>query len=147
MIRFREIVSGLMGRRPSPLQVGALCLRHRNGAPEVLLISSLDTGRWIIPKGWPMRGRSLAGAALQEAWEEAGIRGRVRHEALGSFSYDKVRSGGLAQRCEVRVFVIETEAMAERFPEMGRRRREWLAPAEAAARVSEPELQAILRTL
>ena len=147
MIRWREIVSGLLGRRPNHLQVGALCLRKRKGQAEVLLISSLDTGRLIIPKGWPMRGRSLAGAAAQEAWEEAGIRGHVRHEPLGSFSYEKQRDGGLALRCEVRVFAIETESAAERYPEAGRRERLWLHPEEAAQRVSEPGLREIIRAL
>lgn len=146
-MRLREIVSGLFGQRPSHLQVGAVCLRHRKGKTEVLLVTSLGTGRLIIPKGWPMRGRSLAGAALREAWEEAGIRGRVRHTPLGSFHYDKQRDGGLAMRCEVRVFVIETESAAERYPEAGRRERVWMLPAEAAAQVGEPGLSAILRAL
>ena len=93
MSKIVEILQSLLGRRPAYLQVGAVCLRNRKGRREVLMISSLDTGRWIIPKGWPMRGRSLAGAALREAWEEAGIRGHVRHEPLGSFTYDKQRDG------------------------------------------------------
>jgi len=146
-MKVSEIVSGLFGQRPSHLQVGSVCLRRRKGKLEVLLVTSLGTGRWIIPKGWPMRGRSLAGAALREAWEEAGIRGHVRHEPLGSFTYDKQRDGGLSLRCEVRVFAIETESTAERYPEAGRRERLWLPTEEAAEQVMEPELKAILRKL
>ena len=64
--------------------------KKKKGEVEVMLISSLDTGRWIIPKGWPIEGKDAAGAALQEAWEEAGVRkGRVTGGALGSYAYDK----------------------------------------------------------
>ncbi|HHX88347.1 MAG TPA: NUDIX domain-containing protein, partial [Paracoccus sp.] len=64
-------------RRPDYIQAAALCLREGNKGREVLLISSLKSERWILPKGWPMKGRTLAGAALQEAWEEAGVVGRA----------------------------------------------------------------------
>ncbi|MDF2141808.1 NUDIX hydrolase [Paenirhodobacter sp. CAU 1674] len=142
-----EIIAGLLGRRPHYLQVGAICLRRHKGKPEVLLISSLGTGRWIIPKGWPMKGRSLAGAALQEAWEEAGIRGKVRHTPLGSYFYLKMQDGGMALRCEVRVFAVETDSLSEHYPEAGRREREWVSPEIAAERVAEEGLKAILRAL
>lgn len=144
---WRAIQVGLMGRRPSHLQVGALCLRQHKGQTEVLLISSLGTGRWIIPKGWPMRGRSLAGAAAQEAWEEAGIRGKGSPRPLGSFGYFKVREGGLALHIDVQVYVIRVTSVSDVYPEAGRRQRIWLLPAEAAEKVTEPGLRAILRRL
>lgn len=147
MRRLGQLLNTLLGRRPRPLQVAAICLRQRKGQREVLLVSSLGTGRWVVPKGWPMKGRSLAGAALREAWEEAGVRGRVRHEGLGSFFYDKKRREGFSQRCEVRSFLVETESLAERYPEAGRRERVWLLPEVAAERVEEPELQDLLRSL
>lgn len=114
---------------------------------EVLLLSSLDTGRWIIPKGWPMTGRSLAGAAMQEAWEEGGIRGRLRPEAVGSFTYEKRRAGSFGQPVEVRVFVIDVQSLAQSYPEVGRRKRQWFSPREAAELVDEPGLRAILLSL
>ncbi len=144
MSAFGEIVSGLLGRRPAYLQVGALCLRKRDGAVQVLLISSRGTGRWIIPKGWPMRGRSLAGAARQEAWEEAGIKGKVAPDPCGSYHYDKGLDQGGAIRVEVLVYKLKTESLAERYPEAGQRRRRWFSPSEAAERVDEPGLKAIL---
>lgn len=147
MGRLVEILKGLLGRRPAYLQVGALCLRHRHGQREVLLISSLDTGRWIIPKGWPMAGRSLAGAALCEAWEEAGVRGSVGAEPIGHYVYLKQREGGIAQRCEVSVYLIQTEGLSDDYPEAGKRQRHWMSPALAAGRVAEDGLQAILRSL
>lgn len=147
MTILKALVDAVLGRRPSHLQVAALCLRKRKGQTEVLLVTSLDTGRWVVPKGWPMRGRSLSGAALREAWEEAGIRGKVRHEPRGSFHYEKRRDGGLALHCEVRCFVVETESQSERYPEAGRRERRWFLPAEAAELVREDELKALLRAL
>ena len=67
----RDVV-GPMFRRPRSLQVAALCHRRtKAGQKEVLLVTSRGTGRWILPKGWPMRGKSDAQAAAQEAWEEA----------------------------------------------------------------------------
>jgi len=143
----RDARAGLLGRRPPYLQVGALCLRRRKGRVEVLLISSLGTGRWIIPKGWPMRGRSLAGAAAQEAWEEAGIRGQCSPRPLGSYSYFKVQEGWLALRIEVQAFVLRTTSVSDDYPEAGRRERIWLTPEQAAERVDEPELQGLLRAL
>ena len=64
----------------SRTQFGALCFRRsktQKAGVELLLVSSRDTGRWIIPKGWPMDRETPAAAAAMEAWEEAGVRGRV----------------------------------------------------------------------
>ncbi|HEY0275053.1 MAG TPA: NUDIX hydrolase [Paenirhodobacter sp.] len=145
--KWRQIVAGMLGIRPPPLQAGALCLRRGAAGIEVLLISSLDTGRWVIPKGWPMAGRSLAGAAMQEAWEEAGVRGRLRPAAVGQYIYDKRRKGGLRQPTEIRVFAIDVIDLAEQYPEAGRRQRIWLAPDVAAERVAEPGLKRLLAAL
>lgn len=54
-------------------QYGALCFRFgEDGAVEILLITSRDSGRWIIPKGWPMKKKEPHEAAAVEAWQEAG---------------------------------------------------------------------------
>ena len=93
MTRLRRGLARLLGARPPLLQVGAVCLDPATG--RVLLITSRGTGRWIIPKGWPMPGRSLAEAALQEAWEEAGVRAKTGEE-MGSYHYDKDQDRGFA---------------------------------------------------
>ena len=90
----RDLLGRILGRRPPALQVGALCLQAGTG--KVLLVTSRGTGRWIIPKGWPMDGRSAGGAALREAWEEAGVRGQVEERPLGRYSYDKKLTRGLS---------------------------------------------------
>ncbi len=135
-----------MVRRPPRLQVAALCWRPaRSGAGrEVLLITSRDTGRWIIPKGWPMRGRGAGGAALQEAWEEAGVRGELNETPVGRYHYDKIAKGGHPIPVETMVYAVRVTELAEEYPEVGQRRREWTAPAEAARRVREPELKSLL---
>jgi len=66
-------------------QYGAVCWRLHRGRVEVLLVTSRDTGRWIIPKGWPIDGLSPAGTAQREAWEEAGVEGEVIEDGLGVF--------------------------------------------------------------
>lgn len=144
MSALRNSLRLLLGRRPAALQVAALC---RNPQGQVLLISSRGTGRWVIPKGWPMPGRSLAGAAAQEAWEEAGIRGDVTEEEIGRFTYDKDQDGGFALPVEVRVFLLAVQSQSGSFPEAGQRRAEWFAPARAAELVAEPGLRQILRRL
>ena len=68
-----------------PLQTGALPWRlTQSNKPEVLLVTGRRSGRWMIPKGWPMSGKSLAAAAEREAFEEAGISGSVDSRPLGS---------------------------------------------------------------
>jgi 8-oxo-dGTP pyrophosphatase MutT (NUDIX family) len=147
MIGLSAFLRSLLGHRPEALQVGALCCRGSGETAEVLLVSSLETRRIIVPKGWPMRGRTLADAALREAWEEAGVKGRVDPEPVGVFHYFKRRKSGLEQYCKVLCFRIEVESLAESFPEAGRRDMFWLAPKAAAKRVREKELKALLQGL
>jgi 8-oxo-dGTP pyrophosphatase MutT (NUDIX family) len=130
-------------------QVAALCTRAGadGSGPEVLLVTSRGTGRWILPKGWPMTGRSLAEAASVEAWEEAGVRGRSETEPLGSYDAEKVVDDGRGLPCRVQVFHLRVEELADDFPEAGQRRRQWLPAARAAELVREPELRELLRRL
>ena len=144
MRQIRRNLGRLMGARRPSLQVAALCLDAATG--RVLLITSRGTGRWIIPKGWPMPGRSLAEAALAEAWEEAGVRARPGTE-IGQYHYDKMQDGGFGIPVVVHVFLTVVDALADDFPEQGSRERRWVDPSRAATMVAEPELAAILRGL
>jgi 8-oxo-dGTP pyrophosphatase MutT (NUDIX family) len=145
MNMLRRSLHMILGRRPPALQVGAICRKPESG--EVLLITSRDTGRWVIPKGWPMEGRSLAHAALQEAWEEAGVRGRVGMTELGRFGYDKRQNSGFALPVEVALFPVEVMELADDYPEYEERHREWFAPERAAELVDETGLKQILQVL
>lgn len=136
----------LMFQRPAREQYGALCYRVRKKRPavEVLLITSRDTGRWVIPKGWPMDGKSAAAAAAREAWEEAGVKGKVGEEPIGSYHYMKGLPEGLKVDCRVRVFPLAVDELVKNFPEKGERRAEWVDCTEAAARVQEPGLKTLI---
>ncbi|MFY2823967.1 NUDIX hydrolase [Ruegeria sp. MALMAid1280] len=134
--------------RPKRVQFAALCTRETETGPEVLLITSRDTGRWIIPKGWPIDGKDGAETALQEAWEEAGVRAPgIAKEPIGCFTYDKVLDDGSALPVLTSVYRIEVQGLADCFPEADERKRVWVAPAIAAERVTEPELRDILLQL
>lgn len=126
-------------------QIAALCFRvtKRHGC-QVLLVTSRDTGRWVIPKGWQMKKRTDPEAAQQEAFEEAGVEGRLIANPLGLFSYNKVLDDQRLQPCVVSVYPVEVARLRRNYPERGQRKRRWFSPAKAARRVAEPELQAIL---
>lgn len=141
----RDKLGLLLGRRPTPLQIAALCLDPATA--KVLLITSRGTGRWILPKGWPMNGRSLGEAAQQEAWEEAGVRGPLMRQEFGSYHYDKIQDRGFGIPVRVQVFGIEVQELCDNYPESGQRRRAWFTPVEAAELVEEPELKSLLRRL
>lgn len=126
-------------------QYAALPWRLEDGAPQVLLVTSRETGRWVLPKGWPMKKRRPHDAAAVEAFEEAGAVGRVEKRPLGVFRYQKRLKDGSTALCEVSVFPMPVERLEPDWPEAAERRRAWFAPEEAAERVAEPELAALLR--
>ena len=130
-------------KRAIRTQFGALCYRINDGKVEILLITSRGTGRWIIPKGWPMDGETPAGAAATEAWEEAGATGKLFHQVLGFYGYDKGHAGE-RMPCVVAVFPLKVKKLSKQFPEAGQRKRRWVSRKKAAAMVSEPELRALI---
>ncbi len=135
-------------RRPRRIQVAALCTRESNGKTEVLLITSRDTGRWVLPKGWPITGLDAPGAALREAWEEAGVKeANIDAEPVGVYGYDKRLDGGLEIPVDVTVFETEVTELVDEYPEADERTRKWVDVQEAAEMVNEPQLQAILRQM
>lgn len=137
-----------MMMRPPRLQVAALCLRGTGPTQKVLLITSRESGRWIIPKGWPMEGKTASAAAMQEAWEEAGVRaGTAESQAIGSYHYQKRLKHGLAVPVETLVYPVTVEEMRDEFPEAQERKRKWFSPSEAANLVDEPELKSLLRDI
>lgn len=125
-------------------QVAALIWRRVSKDVEVLLVTSRTSGHWLLPKGWPLEGKSLVEAAMQEAFEEAGIRGYSDGIPVGTYSYRKLLSGGAALDCEVDVFAIEAIDVLDSWPERDQRRREWCTLGAAAERVMEPDLARFL---
>ena len=129
-------------------QVAALCYRQGEAGKEVLLITSRDTGRWIIPKGWPIIGKDAPQAAMQEAWEEAGVKsGRIKDKAVGTYRYEKNMPKGEDLQIETQVFAVKVGKLKSDYPEVAERRRKWVRSSKAANMVDEPELQKILRDI
>jgi 8-oxo-dGTP pyrophosphatase MutT (NUDIX family) len=125
-------------------QVAAVPLRFgERGSPEVLLVTSRETQRWVIPKGWPMRGLTPQEAAAQEAFEEAGVTGKVGKKPIGSYEYFKRRAITF-DLCRVEVFILAVEKQARTWPEQHQRRANWFELEEAATLVDEPGLSAVL---
>ncbi len=131
-------------RRDRRHQFAALPWRVGAQGLEILLITSRETRRWVIPKGWPMKDRAAHQAAAQEAFEEAGVQGDITDVPLGMFRYLKRLKGDKTQLCAVDVFPLQVTEILEIWPEQEERRREWVTPEEASRRVDEPELTALI---
>jgi 8-oxo-dGTP pyrophosphatase MutT (NUDIX family) len=112
---------------------------------EVLLITSRDTGRWVVPRGNPIPGKSPAESAAQEAYEEAGIIGPVEAEAIGLYSYEKRRRLRGPLPAVVHLFRMDVAEERDDWPEKGQRERRWFRAEEAAAAVHEADLAGLIR--
>ncbi|MEP3639765.1 MAG: NUDIX hydrolase [Paracoccaceae bacterium] len=133
-----------VGKRDVRTQFAALCYRVVKGKTKVLLITSRGTGRWIIPKGWPQSGEAPHQVVLNEAWEEAGVKGAVKSRPVGIFSYVKDMDEDENLPCVAMVYAVEVTDVLDEFPEQGQRKRKWMSPKKAASRVDAPELAEIL---
>jgi len=111
---------------------------------QILLVSSRETRRWVIPKGWPMKGKDDAQAAAQEAYEEAGLDGRIAGRRIGEYPYLKRLKSGTARRVTVDVYPLEVTGAHATWPEKGQRTLQWMSPVEAALAVQEPELRDLI---
>jgi 8-oxo-dGTP pyrophosphatase MutT (NUDIX family) len=130
------------------VQYAALPYRRKGKSPtEVLLVTSRETGRWIIPKGWPVKGKPPHKSAAREAREEAGVVGRVKRRPLGIFSYEKRLKSGKVVACEVQVFALKVKRQEARWLEKGERKLKWLPRSKAAKQVGDHLLGTIIRAL
>jgi 8-oxo-dGTP pyrophosphatase MutT (NUDIX family) len=125
-------------------QFGALCWRLQKGETRVMLVTSRETGRWIIPKGWPIAGLTPEACALREAWEEAGVEGDAAPHCLGLYPYVKQIGPDRSVPCIVAVYGVRVTRLRGRFPERKERRRAWFSPAEAAGKVDEQLLRDLI---
>ena len=128
-----------------PQQAAALCLKRRKRKLYVLIITSRQTKRWILPKGWLEEDKTEAEVALMEAWEEAGVTADPTSPALiGSYHYDKRLRGAQEKPLEVNVYRITSCSLAKRYPEKKRRQRKWVSLKKAAKMVDEQSLKRLL---
>ena len=139
-IRTKPVVAA--AREPGR-QFAALPYRDRDGL-EVLLLTSRETRRWIIPKGWPMTGKTPHAAAAQEAKEEAGVVGRISKKTIGEFEYIKRLKNGAPLQCAVEVFPLKVVKQLTHWREQNQRTAHWCSPREASELVEEPDLSALI---
>jgi len=135
-------------KRPSArrLQYAALPYRmSKKDRAEFMLVTSRETRRWIIPKGWPKRGKSPHRSAAREAFEEAGVLGAVGRRPVGSFSYAKRLKNGRSVECEVRVFPLEVKRQRKEWPEKQERQVKWLSAPKAAEKVKDRAISKMIR--
>lgn len=126
------------------MQYAALPYRDE-GELQVLLVTSRETHRWIVPKGWPMASRHPWETAAREALEEAGVEGAVAHTPAGTYVYDKRMAGGIVVPCAVEVFPLKVVRQRKHWREREQRDARWFTIPEAIANVQEQGLKIILR--
>ena len=104
-------------------QAGVIAYRIRDGKVRVLLMTSRDTGRWIIPRGNIKPGVTPCRAAEQEAYEEAGVRGTIiSSNPLGMYTYSKKLASGEARAATVEVYLLRVEERLKKWPERSERK-------------------------
>ena len=137
-------------RAPAAKRVQYAALPYRSSSrsrTEVMLVTSRETRRWIIPKGWPHEGKAPHYSAAREAFEEAGVVGAVARRPVGSFPYRKRLKSGRVVVCEVHVFPLKVRGQTKQWPERRQREVKWVSAKEAADTVQDPKLRAIIRRL
>ena len=139
----QEIALGDASKSDVRTQFAALCYRWHNEKLQVCIVTSRRSGRWIIPKGWPMDGETPTDAAAKEAFEEAGVKGKIGSRPVGVFSYYKVRSEDELP-CIAVVYPLRVKKVLRKWPEKKEQERKWLSRKKAAALISDPELREII---
>lgn len=133
-------------KRAVRLQYGALPYRFTaDAALEFLLVTTRQSRQWIIPKGWPIKGLRPAKSAAREAFEEAGVRGRIGGKSIGLFAYNKtLDANGIRVSCEVRVFPLLVKRQSKAWPEVEQRVVQWVAPTKALTLVKDEGLKGLM---
>ncbi|MBV7378766.1 NUDIX hydrolase [Maritimibacter dapengensis] len=132
------------GKRDVRTQFCALPYRIKDGKPQVLMVTSRATGRWILPKGWPMHMSTPAEAAATEAYEEAGVKGVAIDNVLGFYTYTKTHDG-VRYPVVAAVFPVRVDKVLRNWPEKGQRKRKWVSQKKAARLLSDRGLRDIVK--
>ena len=128
----------------SSRQVAALPIRTTDAGVEIMLVTSRETGRWVSPKGWPIKDVPDHKAAAMEAMEEAGCKGKMGKRTIGSYKYFK-RMSAHFELLSVDVYLLQVRHMADDWKEAHERQRRWFRPDDAASLVMEPGLTALIQ--
>lgn len=122
-------------------QSAVIPYRKRKGALEVLLITSRRKKRWIIPKGIKELDMSAQQSAAKEAFEEAGIEGKVSHTSIGS--YQNLKWGG---KCTVRIYCMKVQKVHKKWNETWRKRK-WVPIDDVSSYINNKKLQQVVLRL
>jgi len=125
-------------------QIGALCFKFKEKKLLILLIKSRRSKRWVIPKGWKLESMNSRMSVAVEAWEEAGVQGKVSKRPIGFYYYRKARKDEDFFTCEVKVYSLNVAQIKKKFPEMNERQSKWFSSLEASKLVNEPELKRLI---
>jgi len=137
-----------VGDQASKTQYAALPYRFgESGDLQILLVTTRESRRWVIPKGWPMKKRAPWRAAEREALEEAGVEGVIAKTHLGGYHYVKRGPNGEAWPCEVRVYPLEVRLERPSWREGDQRSRAWFTAEQAMELVEEPDLKLLIGAL
>jgi 8-oxo-dGTP pyrophosphatase MutT (NUDIX family) len=131
-------------KKASGVQYAALPYRIVRRRVHIMLITSRETRRWVIPKGWPMKGLKPHDAAAVEAAEEAGLIGEIDGHPIGSYTYIKRLKDDLSVSVQVSVFPLSVGAQVESWKEQGQREFRWFRYQKAASLVAEPSLRRLI---
>lgn len=126
------------------IQYAALPYRIVDGHPEVMLVTSRETKRWILPKGRPEKRLKSYEVAAAEAFEEAGIVGSIAKDSFCAFASTKRLKNGKELPCTIKVYILKTKKVLDDWPEKAERERRWFSPGEAALIVTE---EGLIKTL
>ena len=139
----------LMLFRPHQVQIAALCYRKtKQGEVEFLLVTSRETKRWILPKGWVMKNKSGVQAAIREAWEEAGVADVIEtKEPIGFYLYQKILKSGITYKIRTSVYPLLVKKIERKYPEAHQRERKWCSLGEAVELIGEPDLARLISNI
>jgi 8-oxo-dGTP pyrophosphatase MutT (NUDIX family) len=127
-------------------QYAALPFRIQKSETQILLITTRQKGKWSVPKGWPMKNRTPPIAAAIEAFEEAGIVGKVGRKKIGKFTHRK-NLGAKTFKCDVDVYPLTVQGKLNKWPEKNERKRRWFSKEVAAELVKPKGLRRAIRDI
>jgi len=128
-------------------QLAVIPFIMHQGQPLILMVTSRETRRWIVPKGWQEKKVRDRDQARREAFEEAGVIGVISDKPIGGYRYDKRLKSGQIKAVDVAVYSLEACELLDEWPEMDERERRWMTPAQAAMAVQEGTLAALLLSM
>ncbi len=132
-----------MSNRLPITQCAAIAYRWHELGLQIVLVTSMDTRRWVLPKGNIEPDMTASESAAQEAYEEAGVEGDIAAEPIGTYEYEKAEDKGDDRR-RVAVFPMAVTKIHRKWPEKEQRQRKWMSVEDAVLAVNEKKLKKLL---